>query len=57
MVSTEDKLGTHVWLVLASLLEAVPAQLLQSLCQTHLQRFLLIAERMNIPVWANGMLN
>ena len=53
MVTAKDKFCTHVWLVLASLLEAVPAQLLQSLCQTHLQGFLLIAEWVNLPVWAN----
>ena len=53
MVPTEDELGTHVRLVLASLLEAMPAQLLQSLFQTYLQGFLLIAKWVNLPVWAN----
>ena len=53
MVTAKDKFCTHVWLVLASLLEAVPAQLLQSLCQTHLQRFLLISECVNLPIGAN----
>lgn len=53
MVASEDKLGAHIWLVLAILLETMPAQLLQPLCQTHLQRFLLITERMNLRIGSN----
>ena len=53
MATAEDKFGAHVWLVLASFLEAVPPHLLQSLCQARLQGFLLIAERVNLPIGTN----
>ena len=53
VIATENESGATIRLNLAILFERLPAQLSQPFLQTDFKRFLMIAQRMDLPVRTN----